>query len=253
MPMIYHRNCTVCGQEFTCTHDKRRWTCSEECVKKSYKKRQINRHNRIEHTCPQCNKIFNTPASRKRVYCSYACKYLAQSGKNTKPIRTSKIVPCAYCGKPVKWYKSRSVYKQKFCDANCYHAWDSWYKSQPEQQRKLAERCALMRECKTSKVEDNVALWLDQHGIAYERQVSIIHKSMDFKVGNAFIEVQGCYWHGCPHCFILQTPKQRKVMSRDKAKATYCRRRNIPLYVIWEHDVRANNFSVLDPLIPCGA
>ncbi len=171
--------------------------------------------------------------------------HITETGKT----RTSRAVPCDYCGEPVRKFKSHIEARgHAFCNNQCYHEWDSWYKSQPEQQRKQAIRMAGMSR-KTSKVEDRVAAWLDTHAITYERQAPLIHRSMDFRAGDAYIEVQGCYWHGCPDCFILQTPKQRKVMSRDKAKVTYCQRRGIPLYIIWEHDVRAGNFAALAPLL----
>jgi hypothetical protein len=245
-----HCVCNICGKTFSVTHEQRKARiCSEECRKAVRAQNAIKTTKRTERICQQCGKTFKCPPCRNSIFCSRACASLAQSGKGTKPLRTSSIRPCDYCGKPVRKFRSREYHKHTFCNKKCYHEWDSWYKSQPEQQRKHAERLVRMRISKTSKVEDSLARWFDDHDITYKRQVNLKYCSMDFMVGNAYIEVQGCYWHGCPQCYILQTPRQRKVMSRDKAKVTYCRRRNIPLYTIWEHDIRAGNYSALEPLL----
>ena len=103
---------------------------------------------------------------------------------------------------------------------------------------------------KPSKVEDRVANWLTVHQIEHERQPVLVRYSIDFRVGDAYIEVQGCYWHGCPQHYAEHTPRQKKQVSRDKAKATYCRNRNITLFIIWEHDIMNGNFSALNSLIP---
>jgi hypothetical protein len=209
-----------------------------------------HRRKRTEKVCGNCGTTFVVRTCRTGNYCSQECTLKAMAKKNTGSMRTSKWVACAYCGKTVKRYKSRtSMYERAFCNAECYHNWDSWHKQQPEQSRILAERRLLIQYAPVSKVEDRVAAWLDAQGVTYERQASLSRYSVDFKVGSAYIEVQGCYWHGCPHCFTLLTPQQQKVATRDKAKATYCRRRGILLYTIWEHDVTHGNFAALMPLV----
>ncbi len=243
--------CKVCDTPFTTykTTSAHRVTCSDDCARRARKKEGST--SKITIACLRCDKTRTVfPSRRNAKFCSVGCRIAYQAEQRTGTVRTSRQVPCDYCGKIVMRFKSRArAYHRAFCDNECYHHWDSWYKSQPEQQRKHAKRMMQSAARKTSKVEDRVARWLDDHGITYERQVNLIYRTMDFQVGNAYIEVQGCYWHGCPDCFILQTPRQRKIMSRDKAKATYCRRRSIPFYTIWEHDIRADNFSALAPLL----
>lgn len=245
---LHERVCKVCHQPFTLTGSEiRRKTCSPACA--TIARAKHKKGSKVTHNCVHCGKTFQAFPSRAGRFCSRKCSSEAGAARVRGTIRTSRIVSCAYCGKSIKQYKSRTHYHNKFCGAECYHSWDSWYKSQPEQQRKHAARMMRTVETKTSKIEDAVAQWLDDHGVAYERQISLIHRSMDFGVANAYIEVQGCYWHGCPQCYILQTPRQRKTMARDKAKATYCRRRGIPLYIIWEHDIRRSDFTALEHLL----
>lgn len=119
---------------------------------------------------------------------------------------------------------------------------------QGERTRRLIESGAINT---VSGVEDKVAAWLDEQGIAYERQVRLWYCVADFKVGGTYVEVNGCYWHGCEaHCSTLNK-YQRKRRARDAGLRTYCLKHGmIPLLVIWEHDVRARDFSSLSPLSP---
>jgi G:T-mismatch repair DNA endonuclease (very short patch repair protein) len=168
--------------------------------------------------------------------------------KQTGKTHTSRTIPCGYCGKSVKQYKSRAHHQNKFCGADCYHAWDSLYKQTPDMKRKLALR-TLASGGVPSGIERRVAEWLTEHGIQFEQQVKVHYSRIDFKVGNTLIEVNGCYWHGCAEHFPMITPMQQKRITRDKTIATYCRKRNIPFLVIWEHDVKRGDFSALLGLI----
>lgn len=251
MPHLYTRVCNICHQEFVRDHKGRKARiCSDECRAIVRAQNVIKTTKRTKRVCLNCGVVFERPPCRTAKYCSEKCHHQHIPTYATGKIRSSSVVLCKYCGKSVKQFKSRNTL---FCNAECYHNWDSWYKSQPDQVQRFIEQMGDLVRPSVSKVEDTVALWLDSQGIAYERQVSVVRWSIDFKIDAAFVEVQGCYWHGCPQCFILQTPKQRKVASRDKAKATYCRNRSIPLYTIWEHDVRSNNFAALIPLLDTGS
>ena len=101
-----------------------------------------------------------------------------------------------------------------------------------------------------SGTEHVVANWLTKCGIPFEAQVKLgRHRVADFKVGDTYIEVHGCYWHGCPLHFPVPTPQQKRRIARDASLSTYCRKRGIRLLVIWEHDVRDRNFMALAPLL----
>lgn len=242
----YHRTCKQCGKSFTVGSDKRRSvTCSPECAHSAQGVRDAAMSIKVACVCERCGKSFMAFPSRKGRYCSRPCSRADAGNRNTGMIRTSKSVPCGYCGKMVKQYKSRAT---RFCGADCYHAWDSLYKQTPEMKRRLALRMIAMGS-KPSGIEQRVAEWLTTHGIQFEQQVKVHYSLIDFKVGDTLIEVNGCYWHACAEHFPMITPMQQKRITRDKTIATYCRKRGIPLLVIWEHDIKRGDFSALANLI----
>ena len=188
-----------------------------------------------------CNTEFLSYEYRNNRYCSVKCRKIAVPLLAVGKIRTSQIVQCGECGKDIKRYKSRSERKQRFCNRDCYAKWDSKYKSSVEWLSKTNKV--------SSKIEDIVADFLDMWGVSYERQYALKHYVIDFKVGTAIVEVQGCYWHACPICFPEPNPRHKDRRARDKALATYCRNRDVPYYAIWEHDIRKGDLSALFPLI----
>lgn len=135
-----------------------------------------------------------------------------------------------------------------FCDKTCYHKWDSQYKSQPARRRIYAERMAAMGS-KPSGIETRVAAWLSERGIQFEQQVKVHYCLVDFRVGDVLIEVNGCYWHACAQHFPMITQTQQRRITRDKMLASYCRKRDIALIIIWEHDIKHHDFSALMPLL----
>ena len=119
----------------------------------------------------------------------------------------------------------------------------------PEMRRYFAQRIAEGDIPSVSKLEDQVAAWLDAKGIPYERQKRVNYYSIDFVVSGVFVEINGCYWHGCPCLHRPRTQRQMKKQRRDAALAGYCEKRSLPLVVIWEHDIRANDWSKLETII----
>jgi endogenous inhibitor of DNA gyrase (YacG/DUF329 family)/G:T-mismatch repair DNA endonuclease (very short patch repair protein) len=242
------RACTVCGTVFCADVAKNTLTCSRECAHIGRAQRSPGTLKpKIIKTCETCGKRMELFASRARSrFCSQACKGIGLKKSATGKIRTSKIIPCLYCGKPTKQFKSRED-ERPFCNSTCFHAWDAVYKSSPEMLAKLASRLQENVD-KTSKLEDRVADWLSNRGLEFTRQVLLKVYIIDFVVNGVYVEVHGCYWHGCPLCNESLIPRQRKRIARDKSLTTYCKRRNIPLIVIWEHDIRRNNFAALATL-----
>jgi len=100
-----------------------------------------------------------------------------------------------------------------------------------------------------SSIEDDVAAWLFAHGLSYERQARVVHWLLDFQVGTRYIEVHGCYWHGCDCLGKPLTKEQRDRRARDARVAGHCEHRGTPLLVIWEHDIRRGDLSALQPLL----
>lgn len=242
--------CKVCGKEYTTykVGSDRRATCSPECGKRAQRKE--GRSTKVSIACRCCGKLFEVFPSRAGTikYCSPTCKIQGMVATLTGSIRSSQIVECAYCGKPMKQYRSRTD-RRPFCNGKCYHAWDSEYKRTPAMHQVLMQRM-LDQGGKPSGVEMAVAEWLAQHGIQFAQQVQVKHFLVDFQVGSTLIEVNGCFWHACAEHFpMLKQPHQQKRIVRDKRLRTYCARRDIPLLTIWEHDVRAGNFTALASLL----
>jgi hypothetical protein len=54
------------------------------------------------------------------------------------------------------------------------------------------------------------------------------------------IEVNGCYWHGCPNCYPGELrPHQLEKKQRDVEVATWAQRLGYRLIIVWEHGLRA--------------
>jgi G:T-mismatch repair DNA endonuclease (very short patch repair protein)/endogenous inhibitor of DNA gyrase (YacG/DUF329 family) len=237
------RPCEICGNPMRLSpnQEQRKRFCSKACQSQSTKK--------IAVSCAVCGNLFQKYPSRETKYCSPHCKITGMIKTNTGSTRSSVIDQCGYCGRQIKRYKSRiQAYQNGFCSNECYHAWDSKYKQTPAMRRKLALRM-IAQGSKPSGPEQRVAEWLRSNGIEFEQQVKVHYSIIDFKVGDTLIEVNGCYWHACAEHHPMITPAQQKRVRRDKTLATYCRKRGIPLLVIWEHDIKRNDFSALSVLL----
>jgi very-short-patch-repair endonuclease len=60
------------------------------------------------------------------------------------------------------------------------------------------------------------------------------------------IEVDGCYWHGCPICFSKFTDQQTSRQSKDQLKTNRLTVEGFRIFRIWEHDIKKKNFTSLD-------
>jgi len=224
--------CEVCGKEFTVDRDHRRTrTCSKECgdaLKTAWTKEQAS--SKVEKVCEKCGKTFTTWPSRKGRYCSRKCSRADVTRRRTGRIFTSELMTCPTCGKEFHEYSSRiKKYFNSFCSRECYLAHNG-----------------------PSGPEDEVAKWLTSHGIQFESQVRLGRYTIDFLVnGIHYVEVNGCYWHGCIfHGTDLSSIRVQRRIARDERLTEYCLKHNIPLTVIWEHDINEHNFVVLESLLP---
>lgn len=204
-----------------------------------------NAPKRITRTCESCGNTFETMPSRPRKYCNRKCQAEGSSGSR----RSGQEVACANCGKSIWKPTSRlREYERSFCDNKCFHAWDKEYKSTPAMLTRMRDRIVNGEFASPSNLEDTVAEWLTAHGYTFERQVPLSHYTIDFKIGNLYIEINGCYWHGCATHYPELTKYQKNRTMRDKGLAGYCKKRNIPLTVIWEHDIAKYAGGNLDNL-----
>lgn len=148
-------------------------------------------------------------------------------------------------------FKSRlNTYGRQFCGRSCYTVWDKRHKGTDEMRAKMVDRITSGSFKVVSGLEDRVATWLTEHGVSFDRQVKVRpFYLIDFVVGETWIEVNGCYWHGCPIHFPEPTVHQAKRRTRDKALETFCHNRTIPLIALWECAFQAGDCSVLMPLL----
>lgn len=64
----------------------------------------------------------------------------------------------------------------------------------------------------------------------------------------AALEFHGCYWHGCPECRWIDSPKGQSA-SLDRHTVNDDRKRRalsamgVPLVVVWEHDLLLTDFD----------
>lgn len=102
---------------------------------------------------------------------------------------------------------------------------------------------------RVSRLEDDVASWLDAHGIRYERQVSLKlldgprkrWRVADFRLTTgAILEVYGTFWHCDPRVYaepvsVIQTRHQ----SEDAERARLYSTNGLQWAIVWENDFRA--------------
>jgi very-short-patch-repair endonuclease len=107
----------------------------------------------------------------------------------------------------------------------------------------FAAHIAKYRPGKVSKLEDSVALHLP----TFLRQYKVGWYSLDFAdlVRKIAVEVQGCWHHSCPVCFVGSPshPTQKAVSGNDKRRTKYLVTRGWKIINLWEHDIRANNIQ----------
>jgi hypothetical protein len=252
---MIERVCTNCNKIFLVkTLRQAPMTCSQEC-RIQRRDQGLNSGRRNFATvipCATCGKEMMVPPCRIGIKktCSRKCFGIYATQSRTGKMRTSQQVKCDYCGSTTQRFASRIKNgSRQFCDNKCYHAWDSDYKRTPEMITVLTERAIKTLARKTSKVEDTVAAWLESQGVEHERQVRLRYWVIDFKCGDVYVEVNGCYWHGCIACHGEFNASQRDRQARDKGKQTYCKDRGIHLLTIWEHDIRRHNFTALSVLL----
>lgn len=101
---------------------------------------------------------------------------------------------------------------------------------------------------RVSRLEDDVAMWLDAHRIAYERQVSLRlldgrrkrWRVADFRLANgAILEVYGTFWHCDPRVYeepisVIQTRHQWE----DTERARLYSANGLRWAIVWEKDFR---------------
>ena len=106
----------------------------------------------------------------------------------------------------------------------------------------------------TSKLEEDFARdFLDKLGVKYIYQFEAkdIGRWFDFKIINGpIIEIQGSYWHGDSRIYEEKDLNkiQKKNIQVDAYKQKWALTHGIPIYYIWEKDIRENPKMVMEEL-----
>lgn len=89
-----------------------------------------------------------------------------------------------------------------------------------------------------SSIEHLTILWLKKNNIEYEFQYDIDHKFLyDFRINDIIIEVNGDWFHSQP-----------EQVKRDAIKRQLAESKGFKVVYIWEHEIRAGNFSKLEDI-----
>lgn len=64
---------------------------------------------------------------------------------------------------------------------------------------------------------------------------------------NLAVYLHGCFWHGCPHCYVPPKsrqdywhPKISRNRARDRRNAAAARRAGYQILRLWEHEVKSD-------------
>ena len=128
---------------------------------------------------------------------------------------------------------------------------------QPIKKKPLAKKKTIKPKWKhpkfgTSKLEEDFARdFLDKLGVKYKWQFEAkdIGRFYDFKIiGGPIIEIQGSYWHGDPRLYEKKdlNKTQLKTQMVDEYKKKWALSHGIPIYYIWEKDIKENPDKVMN-------
>lgn len=106
----------------------------------------------------------------------------------------------------------------------------------------------------TSKLEEYFAHeFLDKLGVDYTYQFEAkdIGRFYDFRIVNGpIIEINGSYWHGDSRLYESENLNrvQKRNIYVDKLKEKWALLHGIPIYYIWEKDIKETPSKVMDYL-----
>lgn len=224
--------CLNCEKEFSVPFRLRhRKYCSLECA---YKSPFRVPRDRVEHTCKNCGKQFNTVKSAIGKYCSHRCKAIdmftgkkytkEQIAKRIKPlIRFHKKHPNFFSG------KNNPMHGRKRPDMSKLH-------KDPEFTRKRLK--ALLK--KPNKAEMKLLDLITKHNLPFKYvgngDLIIANKNPDFVSVDGtkrIIELWGDYWHKTIHSWCnsedYYDPNKRISLFKEHGYDTI---------IIWESELR---------------
>ena len=125
-------------------------------------------------------------------------------------------------------------------------------KGVPRTEKQNEHHLKMMRS--GNRIENTVKNILSKTGVNFEFQKPIFGSIVDFfnyKL-RLIIEVNGCFWHGCPTCYdvnSLLSPLQYKRMASEKALRFSARAHGFEIFFIWEHEIKESEILVEKKLV----
>jgi very-short-patch-repair endonuclease len=107
---------------------------------------------------------------------------------------------------------------------------------------------------KMNKLEQRVQALLQQRGLDFEYSVIIDFKQFDFgnKNNRLLLEVNGDYWHANPAIYppdkIIKGVQAHEIWKKDLERKQWAESKGFQVFVIWEHDLKTGNLSVIEEI-----
>lgn len=212
-------NCDQCGKDILVWQWKLkahiRHFCDRDCAQTwQAAEREAKRQQRIR-PCEGCGEDFLPPRDSYK-FCSRKC---ADANHPKRPLQRVTAV-CETCKVEFEVHPYRAD-TARFCSPSCHGIWRT------------------MNTPRISSIEIVVSEELDRRNLLFDQQIRVGPFVPDFIVGDTIIEVDGDYWHNLPG-----------VAERDIRKNMFYEESGFNLIRIWEHEIKAGDFSKIDAL--CG-
>lgn len=202
------KQCIGCGKTFRVRRsiaDKQEY-CSRLCFVRNVFKPKYGADNpkykpKVKKVCKVCGKEFETYPSRdeRKQYCSTECS------------QRKVEVTCLNCGKSIALQPSRAK-DRVYCSVEC----------------QLTHQSTLRYDGKRTSIENAVAGFLSEMGIAFWEQYPIAWYSCDFYLPGheIIIECDGDYWHSL-----------KKSQANDKRKDKFLAKQGYIVVRLPEHKI----------------
>lgn len=146
--------------------------------------------------------------------------------------------------------KRKEYIRQNFIKTNEKQKKENYQKYIEDKKRAGLLSSTNSKKYKKNIIEKKVEFELKKRNLDFQYSIIICHKQFDFgnKKYRIFLEVHGDYWHGNPKIYNEFNNIQKNNIEKDKKKKEICNKYKIKLFIIWENDIKNNDFSVLDKI-----
>jgi G:T-mismatch repair DNA endonuclease (very short patch repair protein) len=94
-------------------------------------------------------------------------------------------------------------------------------------------------------LEKDIYAILREEGIPFTREKTIGRCHADIFIEPfTVVELQGCYWHGCPKCYKTLSKMQKNAQAKDARRFYFFDKLGFDTQVIWECELEKNPAAV---------